>query len=311
MRTKFGAGLGAIVMAVALSIVVPLSASEEISNDENPLIGTWELTSDWGKGEERGKHILSVNPDLTGTVEDLEEGWTSKLRKVESNGDAVSFSFFWEENEEYEIEFEGTVVDKEIKGEFSILGATAVVVGAPLSAAGARLTDSQRLVQLEPPTERPVPMVLDTDTYNEIDDQFALVYALVSPELDVQAVYAAPFLNNRSTGPEDGMEQSYEEILRILGKLDRSPDGFAFMGSRAFIADPKTPEPSPATRDLIARALTHSSPRSCPTSWWCGWGGTATTGQSSPSSTTSRISTPRARSSTAGSPSCSCPARRW
>jgi hypothetical protein len=84
------------------------------------------------------------------------------------------------------------------------------------------------------------------------------VYALISPELDVQAVYAAPFLNNRSMGPEKGMEQSYEEILRILDKLDRSPDGFAFKGSRAFIADPKTPEPSPATRDLIARARAHS-----------------------------------------------------
>ena len=103
------------------------------------------------------------------------------------------------------------------------------------------LSDSQRLVQLEPPTKRPVPMVLDTDTYNEIDDQFALVYALISPELDVQAVYAAPFLNDRSTGPGDGMEKSYEEILRVLDKLDVSPDGFAFTGQPDFIADPGSP----------------------------------------------------------------------
>jgi inosine-uridine nucleoside N-ribohydrolase len=258
MNISAGAEFTAIVMVVALSVVGPLSASEEDSSDENPLVGTWQLTSDWGKGEEKGKHILSVNPDLTGTVEDLEEGWTSKLRNVESSGDAVSFSFFWGETGEYEIEFTGKVADKEVAGEFAIFGATAVVVGVPLSAAGAPLTDSQRLVQLEPPTRGPVPMVLDTDTYNEIDDQFALVYALISPELDVQAVYAAPFLNERSMGPEKGMEQSYEEILRILGKLDRSPDGFAFKGSRAFIADPKKPEESSATRDLITRALAHS-----------------------------------------------------
>jgi len=142
--------------------------------------------------------------------------------------------------------------------------ATFIVVGSLLLAPPADaqtfppLSDSQRLAQLEPPTKRPVPMVLDTDTYNEIDDQFALVYALISPELDVQAVYAAPFLNKRSTGPEDGMEQSYEEILRVLGKLDRSPDGFAFKGSREFIADPKKPEESPAAADLIARAKKHS-----------------------------------------------------
>jgi len=101
-------------------------------------------------------------------------------------------------------------------------------------------------------------MVLDTDTYNEIDDQFALVYALLSPELDVQAVYAAPFANERSTGPENGMERSYEEILRVLEKLNISPDGLAHRGSRHFIADPKRPETSPATEDLIARAKRHS-----------------------------------------------------
>ena len=120
------------------------------------------------------------------------------------------------------------------------------------------ISDAQRIVQLRPPEGRPVPMVLDTDTYNEIDDQFALVYALLSPELDVQAVYAAPFANERSTGPENGMERSYEEILRVLEKLDISPEGLAHRGSRHFIADPKRPETSPATEDLIARAKRHS-----------------------------------------------------
>lgn len=107
---------------------------------------------------------------------------------------------------------------------------------------------------LQPPTKRPVRMVFDTDTYNEIDDQFALVYALISCELDVRAVYAAPFHNSRSTGPGDGMEKSYEEILRILDKLDRSPDGFAFKGSTRYLTDVKTPERSPAAMDLIERA---------------------------------------------------------
>ncbi len=138
MSPKFGSGFGAIAIAIALSIVVPLSGCAENPDEKkNPIIGTWELTSDWGKGEEKGKHIVSVNPDLTGTVKDLELGWTSKLRNVVSKGDAVSFSFFFGETEEYETDFEGTVVDKEIKGEFTILGVTAVVVGSPLSAAEA------------------------------------------------------------------------------------------------------------------------------------------------------------------------------
>ena len=41
--------------------------------------------------------------------------------------------------------------------------------------------------------------VLDTDTYNEIDDQFALVQALLSPDrITLEAVYAAPFHNSQS-----------------------------------------------------------------------------------------------------------------
>ena len=97
-------------------------------------------------------------------------------------------------------------------------------------------------------------MVLDTDTYNEIDDQFALVYALRSPEkLKVEAIYAAPFTNDRSTGPADGMEKSYEEILRLLERLHVSPDGFVYRGSTAYLGS--QPERSPAALDLIARAM--------------------------------------------------------
>ena len=60
----------------------------------------------------------------------------------------------------------------------------------------------------------PVQMVLDTDTYNEIDDQFAVVYSLLSKGVHVEAIYAAPFFNSRSSGPGDGMRKSYDEILR-------------------------------------------------------------------------------------------------
>ncbi|MFW6035536.1 MAG: hypothetical protein ACOCRZ_04705 [Halothermotrichaceae bacterium] len=72
-----------------------------------------------------------------------------------------------------------------------------------------KISNQVRLKKLKHP-EKKVRMVLDTDTYNEVDDQFALAYALKSPEaMQVEAIYAAPFHNNRSSGPEDGMEKSY------------------------------------------------------------------------------------------------------
>ncbi len=116
------------------------------------------------------------------------------------------------------------------------------------------ISEAKRIEMLLPPTKRSVRMVLDTDTYNEIDDQFAVVYSLISPELDVKAVYAAPFHNSRSSGPGDGMQKSYEEILRLLTRLDKSPDGFAFKGSTHYINDIKKPEKSPAAMDLVRRA---------------------------------------------------------
>ena len=67
-----------------------------------------------------------------------------------------------------------------------------------------------------------IKMILDTDTYNEVDDQFALVYALLSPEsVKVEAVHAAPFHNENSSGPGDGMRKSYAEILRLMAFMDR------------------------------------------------------------------------------------------
>ena len=55
------------------------------------------------------------------------------------------------------------------------------------------ISDQKRFERLLPPAGK-VNMVLDTDTFNEIDDQFAVVYALLSQdELSVEALYAAPF----------------------------------------------------------------------------------------------------------------------
>lgn len=99
-------------------------------------------------------------------------------------------------------------------------------------------------------------VVLDTDTFNEVDDQFALVHLLLSPEqVDLEAVHAAPFHNKRSTGPADGMQKSFEEIHRVLGLVERSPEGGVFRGSQAFLADENSPIESEAAVDLIDRAM--------------------------------------------------------
>lgn len=116
------------------------------------------------------------------------------------------------------------------------------------------LSPEERQHLLTPPSG-PVRMVLDTDTYNEIDDQFAVVYSLLSPNLTVEAFYAAPFHNRRSSGPADGMERSYEEILRLLDSLDLAGSVPVFRGSTAYLSAKDRPVESAAARDLVEKAL--------------------------------------------------------
>lgn len=57
----------------------------------------------------------------------------------------------------------------------------------------ARISESHRERLLSPPTGR-VRLVIDADAANEIDDQFALTWAMQSPDrLDIEAVLAAPY----------------------------------------------------------------------------------------------------------------------
>jgi purine nucleosidase len=168
----------------------------------------------------------------------------------------------------------------------------------------------RRAMRLAPPRSRPR-VVIDTDAANEIDDQFALAWALLSPErLDVLAVYAAPFsfehrrcewqraliaqaqppsqphqasawdrallaqhasalarLQREGRTPEsirdwpvfcapgEGMERSFDEIVRIYSLLRLPHAGRVFRGSAGYLADERTPQTSDAVDHLIETAL--------------------------------------------------------
>ena len=102
-----------------------------------------------------------------------------------------------------------------------------------------------------------VTAILDTDTYNEIDDQFALVQMLCSEErIDVKSINAAPFsMNDRSDNPEKGMELSYDEIFRLLEKINYEKDNFVFKGSKKYVGFNKKAVNSPAADNIIESAL--------------------------------------------------------
>jgi len=123
------------------------------------------------------------------------------------------------------------------------------------------LSEKQRSANLECPGGS-VDIVIDSDTYNEIDDQFAISYAIHAPEkISVKALYAAPFTNERSSGPADGMEKSYREILKLLDLAGRTGKYPVFRGSDRYLPDEKSPVVSDAAADLVQRAGHYSPER--------------------------------------------------
>ena len=110
-----------------------------------------------------------------------------------------------------------------------------------------------------------VDAILDTDTYNEVDDQFALAYLLRSEEsVDLRAVTAAPFYRDpkdgvsRSSDPADGMEKSYQEILKVLRLADREDlCSRVYRGSTRYLPDERTPVESEAARKILELSLSY------------------------------------------------------
>lgn len=119
-----------------------------------------------------------------------------------------------------------------------------------------------------------VRVVLDTDAYNEVDDQFAIAWALRSTErMGVEAVYAAPYCSKAlqklvpipdealknfvhfSGTPAEGMEKSYREILNLFTLMNMASENKVFRGSDRFIGDDNKPVESDAARDLVRRAM--------------------------------------------------------
>ena len=122
------------------------------------------------------------------------------------------------------------------------------------------MTQTQYFKNLTPP-EGAIDVVLDTDAYNEIDDQFAISYMLGHPEkLQIKGICAAPFHNENSTGPEDGMEKSYKEILKLLELAGHSKlESSVYKGSPCYLPDEQTAVSSEAA-DFMANLANQYTP---------------------------------------------------
>lgn len=102
-----------------------------------------------------------------------------------------------------------------------------------------------------------VDVVIDTDAQNEVDDQFAISYLLRSTEkLNTVALYAAPYSQPGKVSVAEGMERSYDEIMKLLTLAgEKKP---VLRGSREYMTAQGVPVISDAVTDLCERAKKYS-----------------------------------------------------
>ena len=123
------------------------------------------------------------------------------------------------------------------------------------------MTQQQYFKNLTVPKGK-VDVVLDTDAYNEIDDQFAICYLIKYPQkFSLKGICAAPFLNEKAASAADGMNKSYDEVLKLLrlaGREDLNP--IVYKGSESYLSDEATPVASEAA-DFMAELAEQYAPQ--------------------------------------------------
>ena len=74
---------------------------------------------------------------------------------------------------------------------------------------------AERVVPVIPPKEKQIRVIIDTVAKNEIDDQWAIALAILSPErFQIEGIVAAPYLH----GGMQSVERSAKEIELLLDK---------------------------------------------------------------------------------------------
>ena len=82
-------------------------------------------------------------------------------------------------------------------------------------------------------------VILDTDTYNECDDQFALAYMLNSQDIfNIEAITIAPYSHKKyNVSVKEGQKNSYNEVLKICKWLDFDTTNKVFKGAEDYICN--------------------------------------------------------------------------
>lgn len=102
------------------------------------------------------------------------------------------------------------------------------------------------------PSQEKIPILIDADTANEVDDLYAIVRALVEPKFELLGIMSAQFHTSPLASDTTVLESQKinEDILDLMKRQDiKSP-----LGSNAPILDSNTPRESEAMHHIIQMA---------------------------------------------------------
>ncbi len=82
-------------------------------------------------------------------------------------------------------------------------------------------------------------VILDTDVYNECDDQFAITYMIKNQDIfNIEAITVAPYSNKeKNETVVSGREKSYNEILKICNWLKFNTTNKVFKGATDYMSN--------------------------------------------------------------------------
>lgn len=107
------------------------------------------------------------------------------------------------------------------------------------------------------PENKRIRVIISTDAKNEADDQYAIVYALLSPKIEVVGIAAAHF---STINVPDSMEQSYREIELILEKMGLLGQIPVLKGAPRGLTGEDQPIDSEAAQFIISQAHERGKP---------------------------------------------------
>jgi purine nucleosidase len=123
-----------------------------------------------------------------------------------------------------------------------------------LAAAGVihRSAPDLRGAQADAPA-KPLRLIVDADTANEIDDAFALARALMEPRFQIEGITSAQW-HTQPDAPRDTVGPSQEMNEQLLRVMNRAGVPHP-IGSNFPLVSPQRPQPSDAARHIIRKAL--------------------------------------------------------